>query len=128
MIESAKKTTMIFIDYFVNFSIVKQTTLNNENIDKLNLRFVRVSAYLSQFNINVRYKIDKINVIFDVLSRLSSNNFIRDNETMNTFDIDSYHIDIENISVFNYAFQGSLIVMTANFKFRLIQKYFEEKS
>ena len=128
MIENVKKTTVIFTNHSINFSIVKQITLNNKNIDKLNLRFVQISAYLSQFNIDVRYKIDKINIVFDALSRLSSNNFTRDSEIMNTFDIDNYHIEIENISIFNYAFQKFLIAMTTDFKFRLIQKYFKKKS
>lgn len=128
MIESVKITTIIFTNYSAYFFIVKQITLNSENIDKLNFRLVRISVYHSQFNIDLRYKIDKFNVIFDALFRLSFNNSIRDSVTINTLNMNNYHIVIENISTFNYAFQNSLTLMISKCKIRIIQKYFEEKS
>ena len=128
MIESVKKITIIFTDHVVNVSIVKQTTLSSENIDKLNFRFVRAFAYFSQFNIDVKYKANKFNTMSDVLSRLSSISFFKDFVDMNTFDIDNYHNSIENISTFNYAFQETLITMTSEFRIKLIDEYFKEKS
>lgn len=128
MIESAKATTVIFTDHSANPSIVKQTTLNSGNTDKLNLRLVRASAYLSQFNIDVRYKTGKSNVIPDALSRLPSNNSTRDSANLDTLEIDNYHNAIEDISTLNHAFQGSLVSMTSEFKARLIQGYSKEKS
>jgi hypothetical protein len=53
MIDSAKYT-IVYTDYAVNVSIATQTTLKTTNIDKLNLRFIRVSQYLSQFLIEVK--------------------------------------------------------------------------
>lgn len=70
MIETTKKTTMIFIDYFVHISIVRQTSLIFSNIDKLNLKLIKIFVYLSQFNLNVRYKFEKRNIVYDVLFRL----------------------------------------------------------
>ena len=104
MIKSAKRITVIFTNHVANAFIVKQTTLNSDNIDKLNLRFVRVSAYFSQFDIDVKYKADKINIVSNALSRFLSINAFRDFVRMNTFDIDSYHEAIENISMNNHAF------------------------
>ena len=128
MIESARKITVIFTDYVANAFIVKQTTLSSENIDKLNLRFVRASAYFSQFDIDVRYKADKANIMSNVLSRLFSINAFRNFVNMNTFDIDSYHEAIENIFINNHAFQKTFVIMTSEFKIKLITAYFENKS
>ena len=73
MINFIKKLfIVIYIDYFVVVSISRQIIIITFNIDKLNLRLVRVSQYLFNFNIIIRYKFDKFNVIFDVLSRLSN--------------------------------------------------------
>ena len=127
MIESVTKTTVIFIDHVANFSIVKQTTLNSENIDKLNFRFVRISTYFSQFNIDVRYKTERINIVSNALFRLSAINFFKNVEHMNTLDIDSYHCFMQDIFISAHAFQESLIFMTSNFRIKLIENYSENK-
>ena len=127
MIESVTRTTVIFIDHVANFSIVKQTTLSSENIDKFNFRFVRFSTYLSQFNIDVRYKTEKINIVSNALFRLSAINFSKSVEHMNTLNIDSYHCSMQNISISAHAFQESLIFMISNFRTKLIENYFEDK-
>lgn len=41
------------------------------SINKLNFRLIRASQYLSLFNIELRYKANKSNIVFDILSRLS---------------------------------------------------------
>ena len=127
MIESAKKITLIFIDYVANSSIAKQTTLNSENIDKLNLRLIKVSAYFSQFNIDIRYKSEKMNIVSDALSRFSSISSFRNDAEMNTLDIDSYHCVIQDIAVTTHVFQESLIAMTSNFRAKLLDDYFKNK-
>ena len=104
MIESAKRIKVILTNYVANAFIVKQTTLNSENIDKLNLKLVRISAYFLQFDIDVRYKADKVNIMSNALSKSFSINAFRNFVSMNTFDIDSYHETIENISINNHAF------------------------
>ena len=128
MIENAKRITVIFTNHVANAFIVKQTTLNSENIDKLNFRFVRISAYFSQFDIDVKYKANKINIVSNVLSKLFSINAFRNFVSMNTFDIDSYHETIENIFINNHAFQKTLMIMISEFKTKLITAYFENKS
>ena len=127
MIESAKKITLIFIDHVANFFIAKQTTLNSENIDKLNLRLIKISAYLSQFNIDIRYKSKKVNIVSNALSRLSSISSFRNDAEMNTLNIDNYHCVIQDIAVTTYVFQKSLIAMTSNFRARLLNDYFKNK-
>ena len=40
------------------------------NIDKLNLRLVKISQYLSNFNFFVRYKFEKLNIISNIFFKL----------------------------------------------------------
>ena len=127
MIESAKKITLIFIDHVANFFIAKQTTLSSENIDKLNLRLIKVSAYFSQFNIDIKYKSKKINIMSDALSRLSSISSFKNDAEMNTLNIDNYHCVIQDIAVTTHVFQESLIAMTSNFRAKLLNDYFKNK-
>ncbi len=46
--------------------------MNTFNIDKLNLRLIRVSQYLSVLSIDIRVKLEKFHVISDALFRLFS--------------------------------------------------------
>ena len=54
----------------ITTNIVKQTTLFFLLIDKLNLRLVCVSQYLSQFSLNVHYCIRRLHTILNALSKL----------------------------------------------------------
>ena len=75
IIETSQHFIIVFTNHVVNAFIIKQTTFSFNNIDKLNLRLMRVSTYFSQFQLNVRYRFDKRHVLFDVLSRLSIDRF-----------------------------------------------------
>jgi len=61
MIEAINFTSqiIIYIDHSSITSIMKQTKLFSNNIDKLNLRLVRALIYLSQFRLDVRHKLNK---------------------------------------------------------------------
>ena len=52
--------------------ISKQTSLKTTSTDKLNLRLVRASQYLSVFNIELRYKAGKSNIVPNALLRLAA--------------------------------------------------------
>lgn len=127
MIENAKKITLIFIDYAVNFSFAKQTTINSENIDKFNLKLIRASTYFSQFNIDVRYKADKMNVVSNALSRLLSINIFKNDVDMNTLKINNYNYIIQDISVTTHVFQESLVLIIANFRTKFLDDFFKNK-
>ena len=78
MIDFTRKLfIVIYINYFVVVLIFKEIILIIFNIDKLNLRFVRTSQYLLSFNIIIRHKFNKFDVIFNVLSRLSNKTTIK---------------------------------------------------
>ena len=63
---------VIYTDHSAAVQISRQTTLSTSSTDKLNLRLVRASQYLSGFNLAVRHKAGKANVVPDALSRLQA--------------------------------------------------------
>ncbi len=81
------------------------------NIDKFNLRLVKIEMYLSQFELNIRHKFDRDHVISDALFRLS---FFDEKFTENQ-NIDTLN-DIET-------YADILMKMSSQFKDRLVQDY-----
>jgi hypothetical protein len=78
LIESSRKQpTIIFTDHAALAGIIKQTSLISFNTDKLNLRLVRASQYLSALPIDIKVKSEKFHIISNALSRLFS---IADND------------------------------------------------
>ncbi len=82
------------------------------NIDKLNLRLVRVDMYLSQFDLNIRHKSDKDHVISNALSRLSS----LEDENFTKKQNDDILNDIN-------AYAEIIVEMSSTFKIQLIRVY-----
>ena len=108
---------IIYIDHSIITNIVKQIKLFSNSIDKLNLRFVRVSTYLSQFRLNVQHKLEKQHIVFDVFSKLFFNvdivkRMFDSNQSKNIFDM-IYHV--------------ILIKMSNNFKIQLKETYLKNK-
>ena len=134
MIKTTKYIIVIFTNYFVNIFIVKQITFASNNIDKLNLRLIRISIYLSQFRLDIKYKLDKKHVIFDVLSRFSSNNelVVAQFNSKNILDFDIYHENVINLFCSKqvddiYVLQKSLIIISNDFRQRIIIDYNKKK-
>ena len=74
MIESSSvPPVIIYTDHSAAVPISRQTTLTTSSTDKLNLRLVRASQYLSGFELSIRHKAGKSNVVPDALSRLPGN-------------------------------------------------------
>ena len=123
LIETFKHVTIIYIDYVVNSFITRQIKLIISNVNKLNMKLIRVSIYLSQFRLNVRYKLDKSHIIFDALSRLSINNCMF-NDKNDVLDIENFHEDmIDSKNDVIYAYNSDLITMSKNFKLKFRQDY-----
>ena len=61
----------MYINHFVIVSIFRQISLIISNINKFNLRLMRVSQYLLMFDLSMRYKINKANVVFNALFHFS---------------------------------------------------------
>ena len=129
-----KFSIIIYTIHSTIVSIFKQTTLITFNIDKLNFRLVRVSQYLSNFNIVIRHKSNKSNVIFDVLSKLfnklsTQSNVIDKVEILDVLykhfvNLSNYELRfdiIQNLSSINY--HVTLIKMSNDFKQRFKTVY-----
>jgi hypothetical protein len=73
LIESSRnQLTIIFTNHSTLTEIIRQTSLSTFNIDKLNLRLVKVSQYLSTLSLDIRIKSEKFHIISNALSRLFS--------------------------------------------------------
>jgi hypothetical protein len=102
MIKIAFNIIVVFTNHFVNSFIVRQTILNSSNINKLNLRLMRASIYLSQFQLKIKYCSKKQHIISNVLSRLLAIFTIEANiNALEALNIDIYHDEIENLEVPN---------------------------
>ena len=117
---------IIYIDHFVVVFISRQIIFIIFNNDKLNLRFVRISQYLFDFNLFVKHKIDKTNVMSNVLFKLQIDVIIIDK-------IDVFESLYEHIlkftqtnlilKTFLYFHHVTLIEMSNDFKIRFKQTY-----
>jgi len=70
----AEQSTIIYTDHTAAVEIEHQFSLNTTAVKKLNLRLVRASEYLQRFQLKIRYKSGKTNIISDALFRLFSSN------------------------------------------------------
>ena len=61
---------IIYIDHLATMSISRQINFITFNTNKLNLRFIWTSQYFFDFNLQVKHKIKKFNIIFDVFFKL----------------------------------------------------------
>ena len=60
------------------------------NTAKQNFRLVRVSMFLSEFNLQILYKSDKSHIMLNALNCLSSHNIT--DECVNALDIDTFNV------------------------------------
>jgi len=71
IIEAVKKLIIVFTDHLVTSFIACQIKLINSFTDKLNLHLICVSQYLSQFKLNIQYKLNKTHIVLNALSWLA---------------------------------------------------------
>ena len=115
LIKFSKFSIMIQIDHSVTVKICKQKLITTTNLFiRNNIRFVRVSQYLSQFSLDVKHKFEKNNIISDALFRLSNT------------DVVSF--EKENYSEFDafYVYNTTLIKINKNFNDRIVQNYIND--
>ena len=115
MIKSSKYPTVIYTDHEANSAIAAETKFSIININKLNLKLIRASTYLSQFRLNIRHRSEKFNVISNAFSRLP----IAKKKIKNILKIDAKDSDSDQI----YAHNMSLIEMFKNFRKTLMKDY-----
>lgn len=102
---------LMFTNHTVVTNIARQMKLVFFNTDKLNLRLIRISQYLSQFNLNIRYRSDKIHLVSDVLSRLLD------------FFLVKKEFVLDDLSDEAAAYNVTLVEMFSNFRKKLLKEY-----
>ena len=129
MIVNFDLSTIMYIDHVVNTTIVKQTKFTFSSVDKLNLKLIRASIYLSQFRLKIFHRIDKFNVVFDAFSRLFTNRHSVSNTTIDSFDIESYHAFFESSkNDVIYVYNEFLLVMFDDFRKQFFVDYKNDKT
>ena len=125
---------IIYIDHSAIVSIFRQITFITFNTNKLNLKLVKALQYLFNFNFFIRHKINKFNVIFDVLFKLQVDmTFIKKIDVLKLlyeFSIELYekNLIIKTMKLLTKQFvcyYMTLIKMTNEFKKRLKMIYDE---
>ena len=115
LIQALNKRVIIFTDHSATTDIARQVTLSSSSADRLNLRLVRASQYVSQFDLDVRWRPGKQNVVPDALSRLLH----RKEE----------HRDFKSPGVLDeiFAFNFTCTQMSTEYKDKLLKAYAEDK-
>ena len=111
IVEISSNKTIVYIDHEFALNIVNQITMTTISIDKFNLRLVRAWNYIQRFNFDIRHKLDKQHIVFDVLSRLVNDN------------INASMIKNFDESELNALFTISLIEMKKDFRNRIFDDY-----
>ena len=127
MIEASEAPpVVIYSDHSAAVQIARQTTLSTSSTDKLNLRLVRASQYLSGFNLAIRHKAGKTNVVPDALSRLQAATSPEEKHAV----LESLHATMleemappEDIPVYHM----TLVEMSDDFKQRLTKAYAKDR-
>ena len=118
MIESSKSKVVVYTDHSATIEIVKQASLATTSTLRLNLRLVRASQYLQRFELNVRHKPGKKNVIPDALSCLASTNEIH-SAAPDHAELDAL-LAVDELA---YAYTTTLVEMSEDFRSRIVKGY-----
>ena len=74
IIESSEcSSTIIYTNHSIVVLISQQTSFITFNTNKLNFRFIRASQYFFDFNLQIKHKVDKFNVISNAFFRFQTN-------------------------------------------------------
>jgi hypothetical protein len=128
MIKSSEHPTIIYTDHGATPAIAAATKLTTSSTDRLNMKLVRASMYLSQFRLDIRHRPGKSNVIPDALSRLPVE---KDNSSHGALDLDQdlehYQPNMkapETDQIFAYA--TTLVEMSRDFRAKIQEGYQKE--
>ena len=106
--------TIIYIDHNAILNLIEQITFIVSFIDKLNLRFIRVSNYIQRFNLKIRHKSNKMHIISNAFSRLINLNI----------NFDRFNDEKK----LNVLFIITLIHMKNIFRKKLLKNYFNDST
>ena len=106
MVESATKV-VVFTDHISTLGIAKQTSLSSTATDRTNLRLVRASEFFSRFQLEIRHRPGKLNIIPDALSRLASTSTKTNDDEDGELDV--LYAYIATFAEFSPEFKESII-------------------
>ena len=115
LVQVPMKKVIIFTDHSATTDIARQTTLSSSSSDRMNLRLVRASQYASQYDLDVRWRPGKQNIVPDALSRL-----LRKKE--GKVESESQGV-LDEVFIFNMV----LTEMSEDYRRRLGKAYTEDK-
>ena len=64
-----KLSIIVYIDHSIIVFIIQQTKLSSFSINKLNFRLIKISIYLFQFFLKIKYKSNNQHVISNAFLR-----------------------------------------------------------
>ena len=109
IVESSKYPVIIQTDHSAILDIIRQSSITTTiSIMRMNVRLVRASQFLRQFQLDVRHKPGKEHIIPDVLSRLASTN---------SYNLASDHSELDCL------FTASYVRMKEEFYDRILKGY-----
>ena len=113
-------TTHVLTDHSATVEIATQKTLNTSAAWKMNLRLVRASEFFQRFDLDVKHKPGKENIVPDALSRLASSS--KSNYAPSRSELDALHCtSCDVIPVYQYA--ATLVEMSEDFKKKVLEGY-----
>ena len=130
IIKSISQIMIIYIDHIINIFFIRQTSFMTNFTNKLNLCLIWISQYFSTFNISLKHKTEKNNIIFDAFSCLSKVklDFVNNKNILKSF-YDSFfkncHVHTLNILVSIYYIE-IFIEIFFNFKQNLMNSYIND--
>ena len=107
MIRSTAQPTIVFTDHSSTVAVVKQTNLVTTSTDKANMRLVRAAQYLSQFDLDVRWKPGRQHIVPDALSRLPTKQSPQETEDA-LADLDEGHVFHATIAEMSEDFRSAI--------------------
>ncbi|KAI0992618.1 hypothetical protein K3495_g15567, partial [Podosphaera aphanis] len=123
MIESSRNKAIIYTDHGPTIQIATQTSMTTTSLVRMNTRHLRSSEYLARFNLEIRHKPGKLNIISDALSRLESRQIDRINIPDKSQDTVSSQLD----SSLEMAYPVSYIQIGQEFVEKLKAAYLKDK-
>jgi hypothetical protein len=123
LINSSSRPTIVYTDHSAATWIARQTSLITTSTEKLNLRLVRASAFLSQFDLDVRFRPGKEHVVPDALSRLPQ----QDNSAQGLDEFLDTQVSSTEVHEPVYAYNATLVEMSTDFRKALQNGYQKDR-
>ena len=121
---------IIYIDYIINIFITRQTSFMTSFINKLNLCLIQTSQYINTFNISLKHKTEKNNIVSDAFSCLpkAKLDFVNiENVLKSLYDLFFENCHIHTLKIFISIYYIEMFIeIFFSFKQSLINSYISD--